>query len=83
MTSEPLSFDVESSLWPTPTATPYGSGQNGSPGDGRAYRHPKTPSLSTLARTSGPPDEEGRALVLNPAFVEALMGFPESWTSPD
>ena len=109
------------SLWPTPTATPYGSGQNGNPRDGRdAYKHPKTPSLDTLARNwptptvsdainsrragymirgnpgttlndaadfhhgeeTRTPGEPGKSkLVLSPAFVEALMGFPQGWTA--
>jgi hypothetical protein len=37
------------SLLPTPTASAYGSGQNGSPRDHRdAYANPKAPSLETL-----------------------------------
>ena len=107
--------------WPTPTATPYGSGQNGNPRDGRgSYKHPKTPSLDTLARNwptptvsdamgsrmagymitgnqgttlldaadshhgeeTRTPGQPGKSkLVLNPAFVEALMGFPQGWTA--
>lgn len=38
--------------WPTPTAIPYGSSNNGSPGDGReTYATAKNPSLETLARS--------------------------------
>jgi hypothetical protein len=37
------------SLLPTPTASQYGSGQNGSPRDARdAYKNPKAPSLETM-----------------------------------
>lgn len=37
--------------WPTPTATPYGSSNNGSPGDGReAYATAGKPSLENMAR---------------------------------
>lgn len=39
--------------WPTPTATPYGSSNNGCPGDGRAEFATKgAPSLETLALAS-------------------------------
>jgi len=59
--------------WPTPTASRYGSGQNGDPGDGRgAFAGKGAPSLDTLAADAGAP--------LNPAWVEALMGFPIGWT---
>jgi hypothetical protein len=60
-------------LWPTPTASRYGSGQNGNPRDGReAYKGKGKPSLDTLARRAG-----GR---INPAWEEKLMGFPVGWT---
>lgn len=37
-------------MWPTPSATRYGSSGNGCPGDGRArYAHRGKPSLDTLA----------------------------------
>lgn len=37
--------------WPTPTATPYGSSNNGCPGDGReTYATAGKPSLETMAR---------------------------------
>lgn len=49
--------------WPTPTASEYGSSNNGCPGDGR----------ETYATA-------GKGGILNPAWVEALMGFPEGWT---
>lgn len=56
-------------LWPTPTACPSGSNQNGS----NATRPSAgTPSLYTLAAREGAP--------LNPYWVEALMGFPIGWT---
>lgn len=59
--------------WPTPTAARYGSGQNGSPHDGReAFAGAGSPSLDTIAAAEG-----GR---LNPAWVEVLMGFPSGWT---
>jgi hypothetical protein len=68
----PTSGDGFSYL-PTPSATPYGSGQNGCPHDGRAeYAGKGKPSLWTLARRAGGP--------LSPLFVEAMMGFPEGWT---
>lgn len=51
--------------WPTPTASDYGSNQGGAAG----RSGPARPSLSATAR--GP---------LNPAWIEALMGFPPGWT---
>ncbi len=60
-------------MWPTPTATEYGSSNNGCPGDGReTYATAGKASLSTTARREGGS--------LNPAWVEALMGFPTGWT---
>tara|TARA_R110000868_G_scaffold80912_1_gene229427 strand:+ start:756 stop:977 length:222 start_codon:yes stop_codon:yes gene_type:complete len=60
-------------MYPTPTASRYGSGQNGCPHDGReAFAGKGAPSLDSLARTWGG--------TLNPAWVEALMGFPVGWT---
>jgi hypothetical protein len=59
--------------WPTPSASDYGSSNNGCPHDGReAYATAGKPSLSTSARAAGG--------TLNPAWVEALMGFPLGWT---
>lgn len=61
-------------LWPTPTATPYGTQNNGNPHDGReAYATAGKPSLETMmARTGG---------ALSADWVECLMGFPRGWTS--
>jgi len=65
--------ETAASLWPTPTASRYGSGQNGNPRDGRdAYKGRGKPSLDTLARLAG-----GQ---INPAWEEALQGFPVGWT---
>jgi hypothetical protein len=61
-------------LYPTPTASRYGSGQNGCPHDGReAFSGKGAPSLDTMAaRLWGG--------TLNPDWVECLMGFPPGWT---
>lgn len=60
--------------WPTPTAARYGSSNNGSPGDGREqYATRGKPSLDTLAAAQG--------RVVNPDWVEALMGAPMGWTA--
>lgn len=66
--------------WPTPTANRYGTTNNGSPHDGRtAYATAGTPSLDTLImRESIRADSGGR--VLNPDWVETLMGYPIGWT---
>lgn len=59
--------------WPTPTASSYGSSNNGCPGDGReAYATAGKPSLSTWVK--GP---------LNPEWIEAMMGFPRDWSRID
>ena len=65
---------VVEELWPTITATPYGSTNNGNPHDGReSYATKGTPSLWTHAKSAGG--------VLNADWVEMLMGFPPGWTS--
>lgn len=65
--------------YPTPSATEYGSSQNGINGKGGEFERPSagTPSLSTAARQGALPGGKG---VLNPIFVEALMGWPLGWT---
>jgi len=66
-----MSVDA-SSCWPTPTASSYGSTNNGVPPDGREqYATKGKPSLWSLASREG-----GK---LNPDFSLALMGFPEGW----
>jgi hypothetical protein len=59
-----------SSCSPTPTASAYGSSNNGCPGDGRE-------TYATAARPS--PWSKARSLggVLNPAYPLWQMGFPE------
>lgn len=65
-------FVSDSSCWPTPTASAYGSGNNGCPGDGRKrYAQKGKPSLWSRARAAG-----GH---LNPLFSLWLMGFPKDW----
>ena len=60
------------SYLPTPTASHYGTTNNGRRGDGSIYKTAGTPSLHTMARRAG-----GR---LSPAFTEAMMGWPVGWT---
>lgn len=51
----------------------YGTSNNGCPGDGReAFAQRGKASLSTHARQQGG--------ILNPDWVEALMGYPPGWT---
>lgn len=68
--------------YPTPSAVEYGSSQNGINGKGGENERPSagTPSLSTACRTGALPGGKG---VLNPYFVEALMGWSQGWTNPD
>ena len=77
---------ISCQIWPTPTA---------SDGTQRGVGQAPRPSLSTLARTwptetatlgrHGEVTGQGGTpgLALNPAFVEALMGFPAGWTVID
>lgn len=69
--------------FPTPSATEYGSSQNGINGKGGEFERPSagTPSLSTQARKGALPG--GARGVLNPFFVEALMGWPLGWSDPE
>jgi hypothetical protein len=67
--------------FPTPTAAPYGSSGNGS-GSNTASR--ARPSLWTQARQGAVPStHSGGTVYPRPAFVEALMGLPTSWTACD
>ena len=69
----PISESDSSSLLPTPTASSYGSRNNGNPGDGREeYATKAAPSLETMARAGdfGDPGD------LNPRFVEWMMDVP-------
>jgi hypothetical protein len=68
-------YEPASSLLPTPTASPYGSSNNGLRPDGKEYRLKGNPSLWTRAARAG-----GR---LSPNYVEVMMGFPKDWTVPD
>lgn len=69
--------------FPTPSATEYGSSQNGINGKGGENERPSagTPSLSTAARHGALPG--GTRGALNPVFVEALMGWPLGWSDPE
>jgi len=62
--------------WPTPSASTYGSNRGGSGGRVGRIR----PSLQGLAtRKNG----QGCRMMLNPLFVEMLMGLPPGWTASD
>ena len=60
------------SYLPTPTASHYGTRNNGKRGDGSTFKTAGAPSLQTMARREG-----GR---LSPAFTEAMMRWPIGWT---
>ncbi|APU88996.1 conserved hypothetical protein [Virus Rctr197k] len=64
-------------LHPTPSASPYGSGQNGINGKGGEFERPSagTPSLWSMARSM-----DG---VLDPLWLEWTMGLPPGWTVLD
>ena len=62
-----------SSLLPTPTASRYGTSNNGCPGDGRkVYKLKGKASLWGLAKQNG-----GK---LNPIYIEWMMGYPRHWS---
>ena len=72
----------ESSLLPTPNATPYGTGNNGNPHDYRTeYATKGKPSLWTMARRGLLPNHEAGPLA--PRYVEWMIGFPDNWTKID
>lgn len=67
-----------SQLWPTPTAQAYGSNRGGAAGRTGPIRM----SLEGCSRQIEDQNSGVRSQkCLNPRFVEALMGFPENWTS--
>lgn len=72
---------VEPSSLPTPTASYYGSSNNGDPGDHREeYALRGKPSIWTMARAGALPFHPSGPL--DPDWVEWAMGFPEGWTLP-
>ncbi|MFI5298254.1 MAG: hypothetical protein ACHREM_09170 [Polyangiales bacterium] len=78
--SERLTSALGASLLPTPTASRYGSSQNGDPHDGRAqYAGKGKPSLWTMAARGDLPGHPRGAL--SPIYLEWMMGFPPGWTS--
>jgi hypothetical protein len=64
---------------PTPTASSYGSSNNGNPRDHRSeYATKGKPSLWTMATKGLLPGHPAGAL--SPIYVEWMMGFPKGWT---
>jgi hypothetical protein len=90
------SLTGQTRMWPTPTAEPYGSSQNGINGLGGENERPSaaTPSLERMSHSFLPllvtsPDGDASSVSdptsrrhskLNPQFVECLMGWPIGWT---
>ena len=78
------SLDAMAARWPTATA--MDAADSGAAGYSTASGRHSGTTLTDAARLhAGLPPEEMRTagpdgMVLNPAFVEALMGFPEGWT---
>lgn len=69
----------ECSLLPTPTASRYGTSNNGDPHDGRgSYNLKGKASLWTLAARGDLPSHPPGPL--SPRWVEWAMGFPQGWT---
>jgi hypothetical protein len=69
--------------WPTPTAGDgRSSGSRNLPGSkakpGVSLTDAATRGTSTVSRQA--PTASGSGMVLNPRFVECLMGFPDGWT---
>ena len=70
-------------LWPTPTAADANS--SGAAGSTESGRHSGTTLTDATARTASPRARPGSpdGMVLNPRFVEAMMGFPDGHTVCD
>lgn len=71
--SNELLLPGQAEQWPTPAASTYGSNRGGSGGRVGPIR----PSLQGLVTRQGGPKCR---LMLNPLFVEMLMGLPPHWT---
>jgi hypothetical protein len=70
---------LEPSSLPTPTASSYGSSNNGDPHDHReAYATKGKPSIWTMAKRGELPLHPAGPLL--PQWVEWAMGFPDDWT---
>lgn len=85
LTSEPHTSADGSSFWPTATASPYGTGQNGSPGDGREQFAGKgAPSLNTLARQWPTPmaADGSKGSTTNKRGDPSLTGLARAWPTP-
>lgn len=66
----------QADLWATPSARDWKS-------DGAEHPPEHSPPLGRqVLRIETAGDDGSRSAVLNPCFVEALMGFPPSWTVP-
>ena len=77
--SAPLTDAIGASLLPTPTASRYGSSQNGDPHDGRdQYAGKGKPSLWTMATRGELPGHPRGPL--SPLYLEWMMGFPPGYT---
>ena len=61
---------------PTPTASTYGSSQNGTRADGSTFNQAGKPSLRTMAVRRGLGSTRGK---LSAEFVRWMMGFPTGW----
>ena len=78
---EPTSLTVQAKMWPTPRASegfrgtdpPHGTG-------GPSLRQVATGIASHHDPTTSTGGLNGK--VLNPRFVEALMGLPNGWLTP-
>ncbi len=83
-TPEPTAERCEGSLWPTPTVhgnyNRRGLSKNSGDGLATAVRMWATPSSADCNK--GNLGEKVGGL-LNPAWVEILMGYPLGWTDPD
>jgi hypothetical protein len=74
-----LTDAIGASLLPTPTASRYGSGQNGNPRDGREqYAGKGKASLWTMASRGELPGHPRGPL--SPLYLEWMMGFPPGFT---
>lgn len=88
LTLGPLKSARGSSFWPTPTASSYGSSNNGCPGDGREeYATRGKPSLEAMARSTWPTPMASDGERLSETFArgnETLVGAAKrsQWPTP-
>jgi hypothetical protein len=84
-TKRQVQLDAQARMWPTPTAEPYGSSQNGINGIGGAHERPSanTPSLDRLSRSFLPLLQTStRGAACSPSAPTSRPRSDETWSTP-